>query len=321
MRDLLRNPNHNSVMMAYGITAAGKTYTLEGSRASPGVMARALEALFAGLASHAEAVQVRASYYEVYNEQLYDLLDDSAVPLAGRAALRLKEDAAGRVFVAGLSAAAVGSAAEALAALRRGSRQRQRAETGLNYASSRSHSVFSVALYQGAAADGDVAGDGGGEGGDVAAGQLGRLAFVDLAGSERAQRTGNVGVRLKESVAINSSLMTLGRCLEALRWNQQHRGGPLRVVPYRESKVTHLFRDALHGWGQVVLSVNVSPVAGDYDETSHVLKVRRVAVVGVRVCCAAGGGGAAAAGAAGTISLPSMDFCEVVRAGCVGWVV
>jgi hypothetical protein len=31
-------------------------------------------------------------------------------------------------------------------------------------------------------------------------------------------------------------------------------------------------RDALHGWGQVVLSVNVSPVTKDYDETAHVLK-------------------------------------------------
>lgn len=116
----------------------------------------------------------------------------------------------------------------------------------------------------------------------------------------------------RESVAINSSLMTLGRCLEALRWNQQHKGGGnLRVVPYRESKVTHLFRwagsmgrcearqaecgsamhivdraskaqafpcpacrrDALHGWGQVLLSVNVSPASKDYDETAHVLKV------------------------------------------------
>lgn len=59
---------------------------------------------------------------------------------------------------------------------------------------------------------------------------------MDLAGSERAARTGNVGARLKESVAINSSLMTLGRCLEALRWNQQHRTAEPRLVPYRESK-------------------------------------------------------------------------------------
>ena len=77
----------------------------------------------------------------------------------------------------------------------------------------------------------------------------------------------------RESVAINTSLMTLGRCLEALRWNQTHPDAELRLVPYRESKITHLFRDALHGWGQILLSVNVSPVACDYDETSHVLKV------------------------------------------------
>lgn len=41
---------------------------------------------------------------QVYNEQIYDLLDEQGVgPLAQRAALRLKEDAMGRVFVAGLS--------------------------------------------------------------------------------------------------------------------------------------------------------------------------------------------------------------------------
>lgn len=38
----------------------------------------------------------------------------------------------------------VGSATEALKVLRRGSKQRQRAETGLNYSSSRSHSIFTV---------------------------------------------------------------------------------------------------------------------------------------------------------------------------------
>ena len=41
-------------------------------------------------------------------------------------------------------------------------------------------------------------------------------------------------------------------------------------------QVTHLFRDVLHGWGQIMLSVNVSPCAKDYDETSHVLKVSSV---------------------------------------------
>lgn len=77
-----------------------------------------------------------------------------------------------------------------------------------------------------------------------------------------------MGARLKEAIKINASLMTLGRCLEALRWNQAQaqgllgpKGADLRVVPYRESKICHLFRDVLHGYGAVLLSVNVSPNA------------------------------------------------------------
>ncbi|GAB4824165.1 hypothetical protein N2152v2_011211 [Parachlorella kessleri] len=279
VRDLLRNPRHNSVMMAYGITAAGKTYTIEGTHQQPGVMPRALEALFQGLQSHVETLSVRVSYYEVYNEQIFDLLEDAPLgPGQHRPALRLKEDNQGRVLVGGLTEVEVTSAEEALEVQRRGSKQRQRAQTGLNYNSSRSHSIFTVMLYQPrtAAAGGDDAADQQEEDEGEQEQRLGRLSFVDLAGSERAQRTGNVGVRLKESVAINSSLMTLGRCLEALRWNQQHKNGA-KVVPYRESKVTHLFRDALHGWGQVILSVNVSPCAKDYDETSHVLKYAALA--------------------------------------------
>ena len=38
-------------------------------------------------------------------------------------------------------------------------------------------------------------------------------------------------------MAINASLMTLGRCLEALRWNQQHPAAEQRLVPYREARV------------------------------------------------------------------------------------
>lgn len=48
---------------------------------------------------------------QVYNEQIYDLLDEHGVgPLGQRAALRLKEDTLGRVFVAGLSEVRTGAA-------------------------------------------------------------------------------------------------------------------------------------------------------------------------------------------------------------------
>lgn len=205
--DMLVNAQHNSVIMAYGITAAGKTYTIEGTKAAPGVMPQALQGLFAGLASHVEAAAlgVRISYCEIYNEAVYDLLDDmpSAWPRE-RPALKLKEDARGKVFVAGLAEVEVHGPEEALALLRRGARQRQRAETGSNYASSRSHSIFSISIVHCSGSGRDAAAGGGSEeapaedqGGAVQVERLGRMAFVDLAGSERAQRTGNIGVRLK----------------------------------------------------------------------------------------------------------------------------
>jgi hypothetical protein len=55
---------------------------------------------------------------------------------------------------------------------------------------------------------------------------LSKLSFVDMAGAERVNRTGNSGVRFKESTKINGSLLALGRCLEALRANQVASGEP-----------------------------------------------------------------------------------------------
>ena len=203
--DLLRNPQHNSVMMAYGITAAGKTYTIEGTKSAPGVVPRALSALFKGIADHTESgtLAVRVSYCEIYNEAVYDLLEEAPGGWPRqRPALRLFEDLKGRVNVAGLSEVEVTTADEALGVLRRGAKHRQRAETGLNYSSSRSHSIFGINLVKKESDDGDDDEEGTSSQqqqqrntGKVE--RLGRMSFVDLAGSERAQRTGNVGIRLK----------------------------------------------------------------------------------------------------------------------------
>lgn len=50
-----------------------------------------------------------------------------------------------------------------------------------------------------------------------------RLALCDLAGSERCAKTQNKGDRLKEAGNINTSLLSLGKCINALRNNQQAR--------------------------------------------------------------------------------------------------
>ena len=51
-----------------------------------------------------EPLTVHVSQFEVYNEQIYDLLAEEAGAVLGqRPALRLKEDSQGRIFVRGLS--------------------------------------------------------------------------------------------------------------------------------------------------------------------------------------------------------------------------
>jgi kinesin family protein 23 len=64
---------------------------------------------------------------------------------------------------------------------------------------------------------------------------------------------------------INNSLMTLRTCLEILRENQMY--GANKMVPYRDSKVTHLFKNYFDGEGQVKMIVCVNPRVEDYDET------------------------------------------------------
>lgn len=92
-----------------------------------------------------------------------------------------------------------------------------------------------------------------------------QLSLVDLAGSERTNRTKNTGQRLREAGNINNSLMTLRSCLEILRENQMQ--GTSKMVPYRDSKLTHLFKNYFDGEGQVRMVVCVNPRADDYDET------------------------------------------------------
>ena len=72
----------------------------------------------------------------------------------------------------------------------------------------------------------------------------GCLNLVDLAGSERIAKSEATGARLKEACAINKSLSALGNVIHAL---VDVAKGLERHVPYRDSKLTFLLKDALGG--------------------------------------------------------------------------
>ena len=95
--------------------------------------------------------------------------------------------------------------------------------------------------------------------------QTGKLYLVDLAGSEDNRRTGNQGLRLKESGAINLSLFTLSKVVDSLN------GGTGGRVPYRDSKLTRLLQDSLGGSSHSVMITNIAPEYSYYFDTFSAL--------------------------------------------------
>ena len=251
-----------ALLFAYGMTNAGKTYTIQGTKSNPGVLPRALGEIFkaiedVGPEDESVGTKVTVSYLEIYNEKIYDLL---APPPKNswetRKPLSLKE-IRGRVVVQGLRKKIVSETSEALSTAEEGLQNRAVAETVLNSDSSRSHSIFTIYIH----------------GLKGSSKRPGRYSIVDLAGSERSDRTKATGSRAREANKINSSLMHLIHCIRQMRWNQTHSNSQ-RIVPFRETRLTRLFQESFVGSraGKIAMVVNASTEAGDFDETLHVLK-------------------------------------------------
>ncbi|VDM66082.1 unnamed protein product, partial [Strongylus vulgaris] len=96
-----------------------------------------------------------------------------------------------------------------------------------------------------------------------------QLSLVDLAGSERTKRTNNVGDRLAEAASINKSLMVLRQCIDKLRRNQ--RSGTSESVPYRDAKLTMLFKNFFEGSGKIRMIICANPKPSDFEENLNVL--------------------------------------------------
>nr|XP_033776320.1 kinesin-like protein KIF23 isoform X6 [Geotrypetes seraphini] len=225
---------------------------------------------------------VFVSYIEIYNNYTYDLLEE--IPFdpikpkwnSGNTPVRnaefvppqskiLREDQNHNMYIAGCTEVEVKSTEEAFEVFWKGQKKRRIANTQLNRESSRSHSVFTIKLVQAPLdADGDNVLQ------EKEQITLGQLSLVDLAGSERITRTKAEGNRLREAGNINQSLMTLRTCIEVLRENQMY--GTNKMVPYRDSKLTHLFKNYFDGEGKVRMIVCVNPKADDHEESLQVMR-------------------------------------------------
>lgn len=239
---------YNGTIFAYGQTGSGKTHCMFGQAQDSlcqsidhrGIVPRAAQQVFDYIrdTDGCEFV-LRCSLFEVYREQLRDLLD------TGNPNLRIKETPRQGVFVDGLAQEYVACEEDVVQLLRAGSRLRAVAATRLNQHSSRSHVIFSLTCEQKL---------------DDGTEKLAKLNLVDLAGSEKVAKSNSSGVTLEEAKKINLSLSALGNVINALASRTRH-------VPYRNSKLTRILQETLGGNFKTALVVTCSPLTMHNDET------------------------------------------------------
>lgn len=154
----------NSVF-AYGQTSSGKTFTMQGNRASAknnasrngvdGITHLAARDIFATIAADPQhSYAVRVSFLEIYNEEVRDLLaaadGKSGAASAGgqrqQATLAVREDPKAGVFVENLTSHRVYNLDTLLHYLNLGEKHKSVAATGMNDRSSRSHTIFRITV-------------------------------------------------------------------------------------------------------------------------------------------------------------------------------
>uniref|UniRef100_A0A060SWN0 Kinesin-like protein n=1 Tax=Blastobotrys adeninivorans TaxID=409370 RepID=A0A060SWN0_BLAAD len=252
---------YHTCIFAYGQTGSGKSYTMMGNDSNPGLIPRTCMNLFSRIdALMAENVSctVRISYFEVYNEQVRDLLAGSN---KNNTKLRVRESPTEGPYVEDLSEFTVKNYNQVLKYMTQGNKARATASTKMNDASSRSHAVFTLVVKQ-VHFDPDS---------DATEEKVSRIRLVDLAGSERATTSGATGARLREGSNINKSLTTLGRVIASLAASSaMAKSSSPSVIPYRDSVLTWLLKDSLGGNSKTAMVACISPT--DYEETLSTLR-------------------------------------------------
>jgi len=243
----------NVTVFCYGITGAGKTYTMYGAPGADGLTQRMIGEVYRKAREAGDKVTISGSMMELYNNYLVDLL--RPIDWQGRQNpnLSMRLDKSGSVQVEGLAKEPAMDEIELQAVFQRGLEQRAVAAHAMNAESSRSHVLFTVYVIREA------------EPGEVV--QVSKLHFCDLGGCERLKKTEvEKEDRRLEAIEINKSLSALGDVIEAVAKKKKY-------IPYRNHKLTQLLQDAIGGGAKALMYVNCSPSHSTIRETANALKL------------------------------------------------
>lgn len=280
---------YHGTVFAYGMTGTGKTFSMQGTTTSPGVIPLAITDIFSYIReTPSREFLLRVSYLEIYNEKIHDLL--SPPPANGGVGpgssqpeeIKLREDSKRGVYASPLREEIVQSPTQLLRVIARGDLARRTRSTQYNAQSSRSHAVVQIVVEsrERVAASGALSGN---KRAALLPGgvRVSTLSMIDLAGSERAAHNKE---RRTEGAHINKSLLTLGTVIARLSGDRDSNGNPTdkdgRHLPYRDSKLTRLLQPALSGNSLVSILCTIqigamgsnAAVGGHTGETLNTLK-------------------------------------------------
>lgn len=274
----------NAAVIAYGQTGSGKTHTMlgpsqgmlpptQGMHPLSGITPRLLHDIFDHVeklkAESFSQVSVSASYIEIYQEHVLDLLCPIRQQNLGKSldaymkefggALNMMQDSWG-IRVVGACQEPVLDIGDVMSILQRGGAVRATAETSCNAYSSRSHAIMIVTILHSNSLTGR----------DTCS----QVYLCDLAGSERLIKSNAKGSQLREAQSINRGLLALTNVINALTQQRIRASSSSRApfVPYRDSKLTRVLQNAFGGNGKTALICNISPSALSYHETISTLR-------------------------------------------------
>ena len=274
------NEQKNGLIFSYGVTNAGKTHTIVGNQEDMGILPRLLndlmniknsilnkvpvEGVYLSLQEETNPLDLMVSLecFEIYNEEIFDLMveqrrNEKNPKQNDRQKLKLR-DINKKLIIEDLRVEELKSIEGTHATISKCLKNRQVASTMLNSSSSRSHTIFRINIKS-IHSDSE----------NIIEHKLGYICVVDLAGSERAKRTETAEGNLKEAGGINSSLLVLGRCLNALKKELP--------VPFRDSKLTHFLSEFFVDNSNITMITNINPREEDCAESLRVLNYSSLA--------------------------------------------
>ncbi|CAO3686800.1 unnamed protein product [Rhizopus stolonifer] len=232
----------NGTCFAYGQTGSGKTHTMLDSH--DGLYVLAAQEIFRMLSqSRYSHLSANVGFYEIYQNQLYDLLNN-------RNKLIARDNGNNHVVIVGLQEIPIINQEGLLSVFERGNQERTTGKTGVNNKSSRSHAVLQITLKPV----------------DNPSFVHGKLSFIDLAGSERGADRGDANNKTRlEGAEINKSLLALKECIRALDQDKKH-------APFRGSKLTQVLRDCFVGDARTCMIATISPNSPNSEHTLNTLR-------------------------------------------------